>query len=144
MYWHSSHLTAGGIRPARLDRSKKRSRCIPRNPKGRVLGKRSLVGFAMSIRNLGGPGKLQPDPMAGNRVNCSWLSPRIRTHCPNSLPELTTWYPLTNLPLSGSVQAEKRPLPTADLAEVVRLYGLRIWVEQSYKQVKQSLGWAQY
>jgi hypothetical protein len=28
--------------------------------------------------------------------------------------------------------------------EVVRLYGLRIWVEQSYKQVKQSLGWAQY
>ena len=27
---------------------------------------------------------------------------------------------------------------------VVRLYGLRIWVEQSYKQVKTTLGWAQY
>ncbi|MDP9426131.1 MAG: hypothetical protein M3P37_08880, partial [Actinomycetota bacterium] len=27
---------------------------------------------------------------------------------------------------------------------VVRLYGLRMWVEQSYKQVKQALGWAQY
>jgi hypothetical protein len=24
------------------------------------------------------------------------------------------------------------------------LYGLRVWVEQSYKQVKQHLGWAQY
>jgi hypothetical protein len=28
--------------------------------------------------------------------------------------------------------------------EVVRLYGLRNWVEQSYKQVKTTLGWAQY
>ena len=63
---------------------------------------------------------------------------------PENLPELTTWYLLTNLPLPGSVQAAQHPLPTADLTEVVRLYGLRIWVEQSYKQVKQSLGWAQY
>ena len=63
---------------------------------------------------------------------------------PENLPELTTWYLLTNLPLSGSDQADKRSLPRADLAEIVRLYGLRIWVEQSYKQVKQSLGWAQY
>ena len=29
-------------------------------------------------------------------------------------------------------------------AEVVRLYGLRNWVEQQYKQVKTSLGWSQY
>jgi SRSO17 transposase len=63
---------------------------------------------------------------------------------PATLPELTTWYLVTNLPIPGSVQAGKRSLPTADLDEVVRLYGLRIWVEQSYKQVKQSLGWAQY
>ncbi len=28
----------------------------------------------------------------------------------------------------------------ADVAEIVRLYGLRVWVEQSYKQVKGSLG----
>jgi hypothetical protein len=27
---------------------------------------------------------------------------------------------------------------------VLRLYGLRVWVEQSYKQVKGALGWAQY
>ncbi len=35
-------------------------------------------------------------------------------------------------------------LPPADLAEVVRLYGLRMWVEQSYKQTKYALGWSQY
>ena len=27
---------------------------------------------------------------------------------------------------------------------MVRLYGLRMWVEQSYKQTKHSLGWSQY
>lgn len=63
---------------------------------------------------------------------------------PANLPELTTWYLVTNLPLPGSAQADEGQLPTADLAEVVRLYGLRIWIEQSYKQVKQSLGWSQY
>src|SRR2546426_6317601 len=30
------------------------------------------------------------------------------------------------------------------LEEVIRLYGLRMWVEQSYKQVKHALGWSQY
>lgn len=63
---------------------------------------------------------------------------------PEHRPELTTWYLLTNLPGPGSGQADRGSLPTADLTEIVRLYGLRIWVEQSYKQVKQSLGWAQY
>jgi SRSO17 transposase len=66
----------------------------------------------------------------------------IATTDPITLPELTTWYLLTNLP--APEQARKRSLPAASLTEVVRLYGLRVWVEQSYKQVKQSLGWAQY
>jgi hypothetical protein len=35
-------------------------------------------------------------------------------------------------------------LAPASVAEVVRLYGLRMWVEQSYKQVKHALGWSQY
>jgi len=35
-------------------------------------------------------------------------------------------------------------LQPADLAEVVRLYSLRNWVEQSYKQVKHELGWADF
>src|SRR6266566_3133924 len=30
------------------------------------------------------------------------------------------------------------------LQEVIRLYGLRMWVEQSYKHVKHALGWSQY
>ncbi len=30
---------------------------------------------------------------------------------------------------------EESELAPADLTEIVRLYGLRIWVEQSYKEV---------
>ena len=68
----------------------------------------------------------------------------IVTTDPITLPELTTWYLLTNLPAPEQRQVRKRSMPAASLAEVVRLYGLRVWVEQSYKQVKHSLGWAQY
>jgi SRSO17 transposase len=57
----------------------------------------------------------------------------IATPDPATLPEAATWYLATTLPASE-----------ADLAEVVRLYGLRIWVEQAYKQIKGSLGWSQY
>ena len=64
----------------------------------------------------------------------------IVTTDPKGLPEQTTWYLVTNLP--APERASK--LVPANLAEVVRLYGLRVWVEQSYKQVKQTLGWAQY
>lgn len=68
----------------------------------------------------------------------------IVTTDPAQLPELTTWYLVTNLPAPGSSRAEESPVDVADLAEVLKLFGLRIWVEQSYKQVKQSLGWADY
>lgn len=30
------------------------------------------------------------------------------------------------------------------MTEVVRLYGIRHWIEQSYKQVKTELGWADF
>ena len=65
---------------------------------------------------------------------------------PKELPDLSTWYLVTNLPHPDSdrVLGEEGALPAADLAEVVRLYGLRMWVEQSYKQVKHALGWSQY
>ncbi|MDX3136486.1 hypothetical protein PV367_43370, partial [Streptomyces europaeiscabiei] len=36
------------------------------------------------------------------------------------------------------------PHPPADLTEIVRLYGLRPWIEQSYKQIKDELGWADF
>jgi hypothetical protein len=61
---------------------------------------------------------------------------------PATLPSLTTWYLATNLPRLGSPPADEAPFAPADLAEVVRLYGLRDWVEQGYKQVKQESGWA--
>ncbi|CAN5472089.1 IS701 family transposase [soil metagenome] len=50
-----------------------------------------------------------------------------------ALPALSTWYLTTNLSRQQ-----------APLGEVVRLYGLRNWVEQSYKQMKDELGWADF
>jgi len=63
---------------------------------------------------------------------------------PATLPALSTWYLATNLPRPGSSRADSSPFAPADLAEIVRLYGLRIWVEQGYRQVKQELGWADF
>ena len=68
----------------------------------------------------------------------------VVTTDPLQLPGLTTWYLVTNLPHLGSERAAAIALERASLAEIVRLYGLRMWVEQSYKQVKQALGWAEY
>ncbi len=70
----------------------------------------------------------------------------VATTDPEKLPVKETWYLETNLPAPRSERArsEAGALSTADLAEVVRLYGLRMWVEQSYKQVKHSLGWSEY
>jgi SRSO17 transposase len=68
----------------------------------------------------------------------------IATTDPLTLPDLTTFYLVTNLPAPGSPRAAESALPAASLEEVVRLYGLRMWVEQSYKQVKHTLGWSQY
>jgi len=62
----------------------------------------------------------------------------VATTDPETLPDKTTWYLVTNLPAPGSVSAEQSPLTEASLAEVIRLYGLRMWIEQSYKQVKHA------
>jgi hypothetical protein len=66
----------------------------------------------------------------------------VATTDPATLPKLTTWYLVTNLPRPTG--RGHMAFPPADLAEVVRLYGLRNWVEQSYKQVKHELGWADF
>lgn len=68
----------------------------------------------------------------------------IATTDPHTLPDLTTFYLVTNLPAPGSERAQESELMGASLQEVVRLYGLRMWVEQSYKQVKHALGWSAY
>ena len=68
----------------------------------------------------------------------------VATTDPATLPPLTTWYLATNLPRPGAPRATEAPFAPADLAEVVRLYGLRNWVEQGYKHLKQELGWADF
>jgi len=70
----------------------------------------------------------------------------VATTDPERLPRLGTWYLTTNLPAPSdhSEQETNSDLAPASVAEVVRLFGLRMWVEQSYKQVKHALGWSQY
>lgn len=68
----------------------------------------------------------------------------IATSDPAELPGHTTWYLVTNLPVPGTQGVTTSEPEPANLAEVVRLYGLRMWVEQSYKQTKHALGWSQY
>ncbi len=68
----------------------------------------------------------------------------IATTDPATLPDLTTFYLITNLPALGARRAQDNELAAASVEEVVRLYGLRMWVEQSYKQVKYALGWSEY
>ncbi len=70
----------------------------------------------------------------------------VATTDPKELPEKATWYLVSNLPHRdySELAAESELAPAAPLSEIVRLYGLRMWVEQSYKQVKHVLGWSDY
>jgi hypothetical protein len=70
----------------------------------------------------------------------------VATTDPERLPRLGTWYLTTNLPAPSDrcEQEAKSDLAPASVAEVVRLFGFRMWVEQSYKQVKHALGWSAY
>src|SRR4029450_1932645 len=63
----------------------------------------------------------------------------VATPHPAPLPKSTTWYLLTTLHRPAARRAQQ-----AQLAEIVATYGLRNWVEQGYKQVKDELGWADF
>jgi hypothetical protein len=63
----------------------------------------------------------------------------VATTDPATLPKLTTWYLLTNLARPAGRRAQQ-----TQLSEIVGAYGLRNWVEQGYKQVKDELGWADF
>jgi DDE superfamily endonuclease len=63
----------------------------------------------------------------------------VATTDPARLPKLSTWYLLTNLHRPAGRRAQQ-----AQLAQIVGAYGLRNWVEQGYKQVKDELGWADF
>jgi hypothetical protein len=69
----------------------------------------------------------------------------VVTTDPERLPRLGTWYLNTNLPHPDYSERETSGgLAPASVGEVVRFYGLRMWVEQSYKQVKHALGFSDY
>ncbi|MFJ9250834.1 IS701 family transposase, partial [Streptomyces sp. NPDC101776] len=68
----------------------------------------------------------------------------VATTDPATLPAKATWYLATDLPRPGSPRVADSPYLPADLAETVRIYGLRHWVEQSCKQVKDELGRADF
>jgi hypothetical protein len=51
---------------------------------------------------------------------------------------------VTNLPAPRYEQAKESLFEEADLSEVVRLYGLRQWVEQSFRQIKGELGFSDF
>lgn len=63
---------------------------------------------------------------------------------PQTLPTNSSWYLMTDLPAPGSWRAQQSPFEAADLCEVVRIYGLRQWVEQSYRQIKGELGFSDF
>src|SRR5713101_5048150 len=68
----------------------------------------------------------------------------VATVDPATLPDKATWYLVTNLPRPGGPREAGSPHPAASLAEIVRIYGIRNWIEQGYKQVKDELGWADF
>jgi SRSO17 transposase len=69
----------------------------------------------------------------------------VATKDPQTLPDHATWYLASNLPRPGGPHdTPDAAHQAADLTEVVRLYGIRHWIEQSYKQVKTELGWADF
>jgi hypothetical protein len=63
---------------------------------------------------------------------------------PSTLPANSSWYLTTNLPAAGSSREEGSALSAASLEEIARLYGLRMWVEQSYKHIKGELGFSDF
>ena len=68
----------------------------------------------------------------------------VATADPGTLPDKATWYLVTNLPRPGGPREAGSPHPAAPLVEIVRIYAIRNWIEQSCKQVKDELGWADF
>lgn len=68
----------------------------------------------------------------------------IATTDPATLPVLSTMHLITNLPHPEHAAGHSSGLAPATLEELVWLYGLRMWIEQRYKQVKHVLGWSEY
>lgn len=89
---------------------------------------------------------VSPSPGPLEELGVGYVLSLKKSHCWWQLPDLATWYLTTNLPVPSerSERATGGDLAPASVAEVVRLYGLRMWVEQSYEPVKHALGWSDY
>jgi hypothetical protein len=68
----------------------------------------------------------------------------VATADPETLPAKAPWHLVANLPRPGGPREADSPHPAAGLAEITRIYGIRHWVEQGCKQVKDELGWADF
>jgi hypothetical protein len=53
----------------------------------------------------------------------------VATADPGTLPDKATWYMATNLPRPGGPREPGSAHPAASLAEIVRIYGFRHWIE---------------
>src|SRR6266700_4144813 len=91
---------------------------------------------------MSGDRKSSSAPTRPGLRNLRWQVPCF--HLPATLPGKATWYLVTNLPRPGGPREAGSPHPAAGLAEIVRIYGIRHWIEQGYKQVKDELGWADF
>lgn len=117
-------------------------------------------GSCAGLRWSGPPGRLAGgDPHLPRRAHRDLVGRRRRpglvgpdgacrlvvsTADPATLPDRATWYLVTDLPRPGGPCEAESPYPAADLAEITRIYGIRHWIEQSYKQIKDELGWADF
>ena len=89
------------------------------------------------------PGGPPTPPWAGGGRTAPggwWWPPPTRPPCRTRPPG--TWS--LTCPGPGGPREADSDHPAADLAEIVRIYGIRNWIEQSYKQVKDELGWADF
>ena len=77
---------------------------------------------------------------AGQALACG----QVLTSGSEQKPLGSAWYLVTNLPRPGGPREPDSPHPAATLAGITRIYGIRNWTGQSYKQVKDELGWADF
>jgi hypothetical protein len=109
-------------------------------PTTQETGIPSRASSATGTPRLGGP---RTQPWAdGARTGTGAMA--VATADPGTLPAKATWYLVANLPGLGGPREADSPHPAAGLAEIVRIYGIRHWIEQSYKQVEDELGWADF
>ena len=59
----------------------------------------------------------------------------VATADPGTLPEKATWYLVTNLSRPGGPREPGSPHPAAGLAEIVRIYAIRNWIEMVFTQL---------